>query len=372
MPTTITGPSGQSAVMSGGGSAIVSFSAPSNKHVVTESAARADGLVGINGVNIWGDIKEFVTDMEYTDVADGETDSFEITMNDEAEHWTTDWLIDKNTVLNAKIHLQNWLAPGDEQWIDCGTFLCDSIKVSGFPNEVTIKSLTLPAYGSENTQKWENITISAIAEEICSRLGCGLEYYAADIQLESRQQSRQTDVEFLYSVCREYGLGMKVYRNNIVIYNREERDAADPVGTINVRTLRSASSSVYTIEDNQEGTYTGVECTYKPEGSDDESTYTYGSQERVIKLSTSAKSAAEAELKAKAALYNTNIEAVVLRLNNILGGTEPIYSGNNYYFTGLGGYSGKYAVDKVTHMLTSKKSYLMSVEAHAVTLEKDI
>lgn len=369
MTVTVTGPNGQSTIVSGSSGGV--FAETVNKHITVEAAPRADGLVGINGVNIWGDIKNHVTGIEYTDAADGETDSFDITMEDEAEHWTTDWLIDKNTELNAKFKLQNWSIPGDELWIDCGTFLCDSIKVSGYPNEVTIKALALPAYGSENTQKWENITVSEIAAEICARLGCGLEYYASDIQLESRQQSRQTDIEFLYSVCREYGLGMKVYRNSIVIYGREERDAADPVSIINVRELRTAGSSAYSIEDNQEGTYTGVECTYKPDGSDDDIVYIYGSSERLLKLDTTAKSAAEAELKSKAALYNANMEAVVLRLNGILGGSEPIYSGNNYYFTGLGGYSGKYAVDKVTHSFTSTKSYQISIEAHAVALEKD-
>jgi hypothetical protein len=113
-----------------------------------------------------------------------------------------------------------------------------------------------------------------------------------------------------------------------------------------------------------------VQCTYKPDESDDEITYTYGTDERMIILSTSANSAAEAELKGKAALYNANIEAVKLKIS-ALGGMKPIYAGSNYYITGLGGYSGKYAIERVTHTISGEKSYRISIEAHAVALEKD-
>lgn len=42
-----------------------------------------------------------------------------------------------------------------------------------------------------------------------------------------------------------------------------------------------------------------------------------------------------------------------------------------YYINGLGGYSGKYAIDKTVHTVNGG-SYTISVEAHAVELEKDM
>ena len=330
-----------------------------------ESARRAEGFVGINGVNVWGSIKEFVTDIEYIDVATGETDSFDITVVDRDAHFITDWLIDKGTKLESKIKLLNWKEPGDIIWIDCGEFLCDSLKVNGPPTEVTIQSLALPLNGEKNSRKWEDVSISAIAQDICERLGCELNYYADDIVIKSRQQSRQKDIEFLFGLCKEYGFGMKVYRHKIVIFNREQQDAAAAVKSINMSIAES-----YSLDDNEEGTYTGAECTYKPEGSDDEQTYTYGSDERLLKLDTSATSAQEAELKAKAGLYDANIEAIKLRFS-MLGGLEPLYAGSNYDVEGLGAYSGKYAVDKVTHTLTGTKAYRVAVEAHGVELKKD-
>lgn len=330
-----------------------------------ESARRTEGFIGINGINVWGSIKEFVTDIEYIDVATGETDSFDITVIDSAGHFINDWLIDKGTELESKIKLLNWKEPGDVIWVDCGSFLCDSLKVNGPPTQVTIQSLALPLNGAKNSRKWEDVFVSAIAQDICGRLGCELEYYADDIVIKSRQQSRQKDIEFLFNLCKEYGFGMKVYRHKIVIFNREQQDAAAAVKTINI-----SSAEEYSLDDNEEGTYTGAECTYKPDGSDDELTYTYGSNERLLKIDTSATSAQEAELKAKAALYDANAEAVKLRFS-ILGGLEPIYAGSNYNIESLGAYSGKYAIDKVTHTLTGAKAYRMSVEAHGVELRKD-
>lgn len=331
-----------------------------------EQAPRAEGFVGINGVNVWGDIKEYVTDIEFVEVASGETDSFDITMTDTAEHFINDWLIDTGTEINAKFKLINWTKPNSEFWIDCGTFLCDALKVRGFPIEVTIKSLALPVHGTKNTKKWEKISISAIAQDICNWLGCELKFYADDITLKSRQQSRQTDIEFLFRLCEEYGFGMKVYRNSIVIFDRERQDAADAVETINISDIANS----FTIDDNEQGTYTGAECKYKPEKSDTELTYSCGTRERILVLETSATSAKEAELKAKAALYKANSERVKLKITT--SGKKSIYPGTNYYFTGLGKYSGKYAIDKSIHTLSGKDTYKVTIEAHAVNIEKDI
>ena len=334
---------------------------------IIEGARRVDGYVDIEGVNVWGDIKKYVTDIEFIEVASDETDSFDITVFDADGRWISDWLIDTGTKINAKFRFLNWTKENEgEHWLDCGTFICDALKVKGFPMEITIKSLALPINGTKNTKKWENIEISSIAQDICNHLGCELKYYADDIILKSQQQSRQTDIEFLFRLCEQYGFGMKVYKNSIVIFDREKQDAADVVDSINIYDIAESMS----LDDNEEGTYTGASCTYKIEKSDDELTYTYGTSERMLVLDNSANSEKEAELKAKASLYKANSERVKLKFNTC-GGKNGIYPGTNYYITGLGGYSGKYAIDKVTHTLSGGSSYKIAIEAHAITLEKD-
>ncbi len=329
-------------------------------------ARRVEGLVGINGKNVWGDIKQYVEDITFSESASGETDSFDITVKDSDAHFISDWMVDKGTLLESKLKICNQNGDLAESWIDCGEFLVDRIQVKAYPVSVTIQALALPQSGTKNTRKWENISIRAIAADICGRLGCPLEYLTEDITLKSRQQSRQTDIDFLYNLCKEYGFGMKVYRRKIVIFGREAADAAEAVNTYNINDIASS----YSIDDNEDGTYTGVSCTYKPEGSDTDINYSYGGGDRILNLDISAASAQEAELKARAALYDANIEAVRLRFT-APGGITPIYAGTNHYITGLGGYSGKYAIDKAEHRTSGKSAYTVSVEAHAIALEKD-
>ncbi len=333
-----------------------------------ESAPRAEAYVGINGVNVWGDIKKYVTDIEFTEIASGGTDGFDITMSDPDGRFISDWLIDKGTTLNAKIALTDWNAPGDNKVIDCGTFLCDAISVKGFPWSVTVKSLALPQNGTKNTKKWEKISVSAIAENICKYLGCTLKYYADNIVIESIEQSRQTDIDFLARLCSDYGFGIKAYRDSIVIFDRQRQDDAPPVNTIDITSLAEHGS--IRLEDNEEGTYTAAHCNYKVKNSDKTYTYQCGKGSRILKLDTLAQSAKEAELKAKATMYEANTDRIKLKFTS-LGGKADIYPGTNYYFTDLGAYSGKYAIDKVRHTLSGKAAYKIAVESHAVSVEKD-
>lgn len=333
----------------------------------SEYPRMAAAYIGINGVNVWGDIKAYVRELTYIDAVSGETDSFDILMHDVGDHWLNDWLIDKGTLIDAKIQLKNWEHQGDDRLTDCGEFLCDSLSVTGFPLDITIKSLALPVQGTKNTKKWENITISAIAQDICNHLGVELAYYADDLKIKSKQQSQQTDINFLYSLCNEYGFGMKVYRHKIVIFDLEANDKVLPTTTYMLPDI--IDDEGFSLEDNEEGTYTGVKATYKIEGSDNSKTYTLGTSERMITLENAGSSLKEAEIKAKAALYKANIEAVKLKFVTTAG--IPFYSGTNYYFYGIGKYSGAYGVERVTHSMTETGGYGVLVEAHAIALEKD-
>ena len=333
----------------------------------SEYPRTVSAYVGINGVNVWGDIKDYVRELTYVDVVSGETDSLDILLHDTENHWLNDWLIDKGTAIDAKIQLKNWEYEGDDRWIDCGEFLCDSLSVKGFPLDISIKTLALPMQGTKNTKKWENITISAIAKDICKYLGVELVYYADNLKLESKQQSQQTDINFLYSLCSEYGLGMKVYRKKIVIFNIAEYDNVIPSVTYMLPEI--IDDSGFSIDDNEEGTYTGVKAIYKLKGKDKSKTYTLGTTERVITLENAGKSLKEAEIKAKSALYKANSGAVKLKFTTTKG--IPFYSGTNYYFYGIGKYSGAYGIDKVTHSVTENGGYSMDVEAHAIALERD-
>ena len=335
---------------------------------VGQKPRTVEALVGINGVNVWGDIKQYNLSVEYTDVASGSADSFDISMFDIDKHFYDDWLIENGTRLNAQIKFSNWDAPGDEKRIDCGEFIVDAVVIAGFPITVDIRCVAILVNGTKNTKKWENISISAIAQDICARLGVELEYYAADITLESRQQSQETDINFLFALCNDYGFGMKVYKNRVIIFDRAARDAETPVNLGDPYYIERIAED-FEVQDNTEGVYTGVRAIYKPEDSDDEVEYIHGTTEKMIVIDNAGSSQAEAEIKAAAALYEANIERV--KLTFTMREHYPIYAGNNYYIYGLGKYSGAYGIDRVAHTVSDTTAYSAKVEAHAVALEME-
>ena len=89
-----------------------------------------------------------------------------------------------------------------------------------------------------------------------------MEYYADNIVIKSQTQSQQTDIDFLFKVCQEYGFGMKVYKNKIIIFDRAKQDEAESVGSFEV----GAISESFELSDNEEGFYTGVKMKYKNRG----------------------------------------------------------------------------------------------------------
>lgn len=335
--------------------------------MIAYKARRANGYIKINGLEIWSDIKNYVEEISYTDAASGETDSIDVILSDKDKKFSDAWLIQTGDRIEAEILFISPIKDGYNETLYCGEFLCDTREIEGFPLTVTARGLALPVIGTKNTKKWENISVSAIAEDICSWLGAELKYYADDITVESVSQSRQTDIEFLYKLCKDYGFGMKTYRNSIVIFDRERQDAAEAAAEIDL--TRSYGS--FTLTDSGEAVYTGAQCNYKTENSDNEITVTVGTQERMIVLDSTAKSEKEARLKANAALYDANAERITLKVTAPYRGLF-IYSGTNYHITGLGAYNGKYAADKVEHTLSGKAGYEYSATFHAVELDKDL
>ena len=317
----------------------------------------------IDGRDVTEDIQQYIREIVYTEAANGETDSIDITVW--GDKWINEWFIEKNMKIQFKIMFLNWIEPGDCRVLDCGELLTDSATIEGFPLAVTIKAVSVPVNGTKNTKKWEDISLSDIANDICYNIGCGLDFYGENVTIKSAQQSQETDIKFLYSLCSQYGKGMKVYRNNIVIYSREAKESEMPIDTIFIEDVADS----YKIDDNTDGVYTGVTAYYKPEKTDETLTYTLGTSEKQIILDSAGSTLQEAELKAKAALYDANAEGVKLKFTT--NGDRTYYAGTNYYIYGMGVYSGAYAIEKVTHEIAENKAYKQTVEAHAVALEKD-
>lgn len=320
-----------------------------------------------NGAAVKTAMDDYITGITYTDPASGTADSLDITIHDRARQWITAWLPITGDTLSAKISLSGDGA--EAAAIDCGLFVLDKFDFSGWPVTGTISAVSTPADGgfmaTEHTQNWEGATIKEIATEIAVRAGLKLVWDVsdADFAVKSVEQSSKTDAEFLASLCETYGLQTKVYRQKIVIYDREVYKLKAPVCTIGTESILSWSWSKDTT-----GTYTGGEYTYTDPGTEEDIAVTVGSGKRILKQSGSADSQADAERKLRAAINTANHGSTKLSLSII--GNAQLVATQCITVVGIGRLSGKYYIDSITHNI-SPSGYTMDIEGSLVAPETD-
>lgn len=320
-----------------------------------------------NGAAVKTVIDEYITGISYTDPASGAADSLDISINDRARQWITAWMPISGDTLSAKISLSGDDAGGIP--LDCGFFVLDKFEFGGWPVTGTISAVSTPADGgfmaTVRTQNWEGVTIKEIGTEIAARAGLKLAWdvSGADFIIKSVEQSEQTDSDFFSSLCETYGLEVKVYRQKIVVYDREAYKGKAPVRTIGTESLISWSWSK-----DMAGTYTGGEYTYTDISTEADIAVSVGNGKRILKQSGKADSRADAERKIRAAVNKANHGSTKLSASII--GDAQLVSAQCVTVVGIGRLSGKYYIDSITHNI-SGSGYTMDLEMSLVESMSD-
>lgn len=286
--------------------------------------------------------------LTYTDPASGEADSLDISIHDRDGLWTFAWLPVEGDTLEASIRVTDWDREGDHRLLPCGSFILDDFSFSGWPVTGSISAVSVPADShfreTERSKTWEDVTLQEMAQEIAGRAGITL---AWDVEgggpkLRSVEQARQTDCDFITSICGDYGLVVKVYSRKLVVYDREAYKQKAAVATLTPAALLS-----WSWRTSLAGTYTGGEYAYTDPMSEEEISVKVGGGDRTLKLSGKADSAADAERKLKAAIASANHGHTTLTVS--LRGSPDLAASQCVTVTGLGRLSGKYFIDKATH-----------------------
>ena len=319
-----------------------------------------------NGAAVKTVMDEYITSITYTDPASAAADSLDISIHDRARQWITAWMPISGDTLAARISLS-----GDNEGasLDCGFFVLDKFEFSGWPVTGTISAVSTPADGgfmaTVRTQNWEGVTIKEIGTEIAARAGLKLvwDVSGADFKIKSVEQSEQTDSDFFASICETYGFEVKVYRQKIVVYDRETYKKKAPVYTIGAESLISWSWSK-----DMAGTYTGGEYTYTDVSTEEDIAVSIGNGKRILKQSGKADSRADAERKIRAAMNKANHGSTKLSASII--GNAQIVSAQCVTVVGIGKLSGKYYVDSITHNISSS-GYTMDLELSLIESMSD-
>ena len=315
---------------------------------------KCTAAVSFNGQKVTGMVGDYLESISYEDVAKDRSDALTIRLANIDKKWLNEWYPKKGDSMRCAFNFTDWNKEGDNFTVDCGKFVLDEISFSGSPSSATFTGLALPANASFNTKLrnkvWNKITIEKIAATIGRRYRMTLQYDAPSVSITTLEQSDEDDCSFLYSLCKEYNLGMKVYDYKLVIYDPGKMEQKAPVATL---TPQSFIDGAWEFVDSLDGTYNGARIAYKTskKGSKTKSMYIGTVKEtdenaRTLRVSKTANNKADAKFQATAQINASNEEAT--KLSGTIWPDGNICAGATVSVTGFGVPNGKYFVEQCT------------------------
>nr|DAE59506.1 MAG TPA: tail protein [Caudoviricetes sp.] len=306
-----------------------------------------------NGKDISADLAAFMKSFSVREVLSGEADSAEITLEDREELWQGDWMPDRGALLDVKMSVGNWEAPGDFRTLPLGKFEVDEITNTGPPNEAKIRLVSIPNASNlrsvEKTRAWEKTKLSQIIKDIADGAEMESYYDAEEDPIQERaEQSEETDLSFLQKLCKDAGLALKITDKKIVVFDISKYEQADPVMQI---TKGQQSVLSFECRTTIHDIYKACHVKYKHAQQDEMIDYTFTDPKRkegqILQVNEKVDSLEEAEKLAKKKLHEKNLEEVAVSLTMV--GNFALLASNTVQLVGWHTYDGKYLIMRSTH-----------------------
>lgn len=318
-----------------------------------------------NGVDANVDISSVLADFSFSDSTE-ESDSISLTLNDREEKWSGAWMPENGDKIRAGIVLENWRYEGEKKEIRCGEFVVDSYRIQAPPQKIDIEGVSSPVNRdfkeTERTQTWEKVTIRQIASEIAGRYSLTLVYDTAqDITLEREEQNGKTDSVYLKGLCNQYGLGIKVYASQLVIWSYEEYESRAPAAAIWPKMTRK-----WSYKGSIQGTYTGAKVSYSDPQKNETLEAFVGTEGRILSVNQKAESIADAEQIGKNAMRNANRKEITAELSLWPDISLALAASQTVQLTGFGKIDGIYFVSKVLHRISSGGEYEQGLRLYRI------
>ena len=332
-------------------------------------ARRILTIIKYNNKDISADISKYLKSISYTDNLSGEADDLQITLEDKAGLWQSTWMPEKGALLDVMLQQKYWQTLSAlPQSLRLGLFEIDEITSSGYPSEVQIKAVSVPDNNTlrvtERSRSWEKAKLQVIANDIASAAGMSLFWDTEENPvLDRAEQTEQSDLSFLYAICKDKGLALKISDKKIIIFDEAKYEAEKAKITIvKPGTVYKKESGMkylfvgtgYSLRTKIRDIYAACRVSYQQGSSKSniEATYTAaGKKGKTLQVNEQVESVAEALDLAKKRLREKNKDEVTGSLNML--GNFVLLSGVTVNLLGFGAFDDKYLITRASHDIGS-------------------
>lgn len=332
-------------------------------------ARRILTIIKYNNKDISADISKYLKSISYTDNLSGEADDLQITLEDKAGLWQSTWMPEKGALLDVMLQQKYWQTLSAlPQSLRLGLFEIDEITSSGYPSEVQIKAVSVPdnntLRGTERSRSWEKAKLQVIANDIASAAGMSLFWDTEENPvLDRAEQTEQSDLSFLYAICKDKGLALKISDKKIIVFDEAKYEAEKAKITIvKPGTVYKKESGMkylfvstgYSLRTKIRDIYAACRVSYQQGSSKSniEATYTAaGKKGKTLQVNEQVESVAEALDLAKKRLREKNKDEVTGSLNML--GNFVLLSGVTVNLLGFGAFDDKYLITRASHDIGS-------------------
>ena len=322
--------------------------------------------------NNFFNLTKYLSSLQYTDNSCDALDSITLEFDMNVVNSIGGFKPEKGKNLDVHIIMRNWYVNGVNEDYHCGNFVIDEISITGSPKVITVKGISQPADSELKDRKRSKartkVTLRQLVEEIQGKYNMpNLFFNCEDITIDKIEQTNETDLSFLQSVCKKYGVCMKCYKSGFVLYNEAAYEARESYNFYGEYPSNAVSGSNegftdwttheiqpdYNWTTSLQGLYTGAEIRYKnPKKKKETITVKVGTEEKVLYLNEQVKDQSEAERVAKARLNTQNKNTTTITFKPTVF-DHALFSTYNIDIRNCGMCDGKYFVDRVDVKLDS-------------------
>jgi len=306
-----------------------------------------------NGTSLTADIDPFITSLSFTDNFTGSADDISINLVDKDNLWIGNWMPEKGAAIQAVLVIPpGW---GNKSTIkrNLGYYEIDESSGGGPPTSVSLKATSIPQEssikGEKKSRSWEKTTLKKVLTDVAKKNGLGIYYDAADNPSFDRlDQEYESDGAFLYRLCNENGLALKLANKKVYAIDEEQLESEDFVTTIK-RTDQLIKK--WSFKDTLNGSYKSCKVTYTDTQKKKTFNKTFTPSRppktgRVLIVNEEVDSDAAAYRLAKKKLRDANKEATTVTIT--MAGIINLYAGQNVKLSGFSKLDGKYIITSIS------------------------